>query len=136
MTTPAFKPVSETLQKRNLRYFFRDDELLELARKLAEKSNDTVILEDEKSRATKDYASRIKTVQNEVAAISQRVREGYEFRDVEVRVRLDAPDPGHKTITRLDTGEATVERMTPEEKQMRFAIVDDNASDPPPEEEV
>lgn len=122
----AKKVVRESLQKRNLRYFFTDPERLELGRRLGEKTNEIAILEDEKARATKDYASRIKTVENEVAGISQRVREGYEFRDIDVKVIYDTPEPGKKTIVRLDTKETVeVTGMTTEEKAASQASLAD-----------
>lgn len=116
------KVVRESIIKYNLRYFFTDQEKLELGKRLGEKTNAICQLEDEKSRATKDYGARIKTVENEVAGLSQRVREGYEFRDTECRVIFDTPEPGKKTVIRLDTKEqVSIDAMTNEEKQTSFA---------------
>jgi hypothetical protein len=116
------KVVRESIQKRSLRYFFCDDEKLELARRLAEKHKEVGNLEDERQRANKDYQSRIKGVENDIAILSEKVREGYEFRETEIRVTYDKPEPGKKTIVRLDTKETVgVEVMTNEEKQTSFA---------------
>lgn len=118
----APKVVRESVIKYNLRYFFTDPEKLELGKRLGEKTNQICQLDDEKSRATKDYGARIKTVENEVAGLSQRVREGYEFRDTECRVLFDTPEPGKKTVIRLDTKQqVSIDQMTTEEKQTSFA---------------
>lgn len=114
--------VRTSLQKRSLRYHFTREESFEIARRLAERTNEIATLEDEKSRATKDYTARIKTVENDVALLSQRVREGYEFRDIDVEVKFDTPEPGKKTIIRLDTKEVVeVCAMNSEERQASLA---------------
>lgn len=134
MTTIATPPkprkkkivVREATMKRNLRCTFTRDERLELAQKLAEHHNTLVAVQDEKSRAMKDYASRIKGIENDIGDISRKVTNGYEFRDIDCRVQFDVPEAGKKTIVRLDSKDVVgVESMTHEEKQLPIPAVDE-----------
>ena len=129
-TKPVTPPVivREASIKRNLRWIFTQPEILEISKRLAEKNGAVVTLEDEKKRATKDYAARISTVENEVNDLARKVTNGYEFRDIDCRVVFDLPKPGMKTITRLDTLEQVgVEEMTFPEKQLTIPAVDEAA---------
>lgn len=132
---PAPVVVREATIKRNLRWIFTTPEILEVSKRLAEKNGARVSLEDEKNGATKDYAARIASVENEVSDLSRKVQNGYEFRDIDCRVVFDTPKPGMKTITRLDTMEQVgVEEMSFQEKQMTIPAVDEAAPEKQPED--
>lgn len=133
--TPAV--VREATIKRNLRWIFTSPEILEISKRLAEKNGNVVTLEDEKKRATKDYAARIATVENEVSDLARKVTNGYEFRDIDCRVVFDTPKPGMKTITRLDTMEQVgIEEMTFPEKQLTIPAVDEASPEKQPEDKT
>ena len=125
MSKKPVKVIREAQIKRALRCTFTNSELLELSKRLAEKNTSVASLEEEKSRAMKDYAARIKTVENDVGDLSRKVTNGYEFRDIDCRVLYDTPKPGKKTIIRLDENqEVGVEDMSHEEKQMLIPAVE------------
>jgi hypothetical protein len=133
--SPPAPVVREATIKRNLRWVFTSPEILEISKRLAEKNGAVATLEDEKKRATKDYAARIATVENEVSDLARKVTNGYEFRDIDCRVVFDTPKPGMKTVTRLDTNEQVgVEEMTFPEKQMTIPAVDEASPEKPAEE--
>jgi hypothetical protein len=107
--------------QRSLRHQFTNEELLEVARQLAEASGRRNTLEAEKSAITKQYASSIADVERAIDDKAAKVSQGYEFRMIDCTIKFDFPHPGHKTVVRNDTGEhIDTTAMTAEEKQMKL----------------
>ncbi len=115
-------------EKRNLKYFFKDNEVRDLGKKLAELHETYCTLEADKKRTVKDFDAKLSAVESESGIVTNSIRSGYEYRDIPVTVMMDAPKPGQKTITRDDTGETVaIEEMTWEEKQRELPM-DDKAN--------
>lgn len=98
-------------QTRTLKYTYSQEETLGLSVDLANANNALVALENEKKTFTSQIGAQINEQKERISGLSQKVALGYEFREVECRVDFQTPDPGHKTVTRMDTGECWVETM-------------------------
>ncbi len=115
-------------EKRNLKYFFKDGEIRDLGKKLAELHETYCSLEADKKRTVKDFDAKLSAVEAEAGIVTNSIRSGYEYRDIPVTITLDSPKAGQKTTTRDDTGEiVAVEEMTYEEKQRELPM-DDKAN--------
>ena len=100
------------------KYQFTPVELYHLGETLARETQNAYDLADAKASAMADFAASIKAADKRIADLAQKINNGYEIREIEVSVILDAPRPGVKTFARVDTGEAVREEpMTPEEMQ-------------------
>ncbi|MEN6533817.1 MAG: hypothetical protein ABFD89_09160 [Bryobacteraceae bacterium] len=106
-----------------LTYTFTDPELLELAREQSRVIQEKGVLEKKKSELAKSLGGEIEGKQSRIDKIAECIRSGYEWRDVEIEVRLDSPENGKAEIVRLDTGEVYKTRpMTPDELQLKLDI--------------
>lgn len=84
---------------------------------LTEKMN----LEIEKSSSARHYSDAIKSVDLKIEKQIPIVRDRQIERDVECRIEFNTPEPGKKTVTRLDTMEVIFEgQMTDSECQDLF----------------
>lgn len=88
--------------KMNLRCLLTDEEKLSLGNELADATNDLREIENDKSRVTSDFKARATAVEATISIASNKLRSGYEHRDVECKVQFDDPKPGKKTIYRQD----------------------------------
>lgn len=121
---PAKKKISLSL-----RCNLTDQEKIAAGKELAETTNRLTELENDKSRVVSDFKAKITAEEAQVAMISNKVRSGYEFRDVECVVTYDTPKPGQKEIVRLDTKEVVrVEQMSEAEKQRDLPLEDDEGA--------
>jgi hypothetical protein len=107
--------VLKNSEERYLRYDFTAVETHELSLKLANKTQERSGIEQEKKSVTSQYKSQLDAVVAEVSSLSNKVANGYEMRKVECEVKYHLPEQGKKTITRKDTGEKIIEKMTSEE---------------------
>lgn len=124
-----------------LRCQFTDSEMLELGKQMARAANQKRELESRKAEVTKRLGAEIAEKDTELGKLTERVSQGYEYRNVECGIWLDCPRPGMATTFRLDTMEAINERrMSDSELQaaLDFAggqAAEDQAEDQPDESE-
>jgi hypothetical protein len=101
-----------------VRYEFTVHELRELGAKLAEAAHGANELRRQKATAASNFAASIKSADDVVAGLADKIRNGCETRLGECIVRLDCPRPGLKEYVRLDTGEVVRDApMSPSDMQ-------------------
>ena len=106
-----------------LRYTFSDTEIADAARDLATANRKRTSLEQRKKEVDSAIKAEIEAENSVIARLSNLIGTGFEYRDIEVRIELDTPEPGKKTIIRMDTGEeVAVKPMTDSEKQMSLDL--------------
>lgn len=115
----APKPPKKTEQ--SLRVKFTEDEIVKLARKLAEKNAEAEQAENDKKAVTKQLAAKCDQIAAHVSEISGKINAGMEYRTVQCETTYDDPKPGMKTTRRLDTLEVIEqETMTLAELQQEI----------------
>ena len=97
------KPPKKTEQ--SLRVKFTEEEVVKLARKLAEKNAEAEQAENDKKAVTKQLAAKCEGIAAQVSEISGKINAGFEYRTVQCETTYDDPKPGMKTTRRLDTME-------------------------------
>lgn len=98
-----------------------EDELKEQGKILTELLQDKMDLEIEKSSNNKRFTDLIKAKDVQIEKQIPVVRDRQIERDVECRIEFNHPEPGKKTVTRLDTMEIIFEgQMTDSECQDLF----------------
>lgn len=102
-------------EERYLRYDFTATEIYELSLKLANKTQDKEKKESEKKSIVSQYKSEIDAIISEIQSCSSKVSNGYEMKKVDCKIEYHKPEQGKKTLTRADTGEKIVEKMSSEE---------------------
>lgn len=106
-----------------LQYSFSDPELLDMAREQSRTIQEKGTLERKKSELAKTLAGEIEGKQATIDRISEGIRNGYEWRNIECVIRYDSPRSGMAEIIRTDTGEvAKTRRMTSEELQYQLDL--------------
>lgn len=106
-----------------LMYQFSDQELLDMAREQSRTIQEKTTLEKKKSELAKTLAGEIEGKQGLIDKLSECIRNGYAWRDIECVVQYDSPKPGMAEIVRTDTGEvAKTRRMTADELQYRLEL--------------
>ena len=113
----------------HLRCILTDEEKLSAGRELAESTNQLNEIESDKKRVTDDFKAKASTAEAQIGILSNKLRSGYEFRQVECVVVFDDPKPGEKTVYRTDIkvakkpGEKVdVRTMSEEEKQRQLIL--------------
>jgi hypothetical protein len=97
---------------------FTPEELNERRDEIASAMLEYDRVEAQKKIAAKEYAAVLKTLRTDMSRLARQINRGGEERDVECTLTFHDPEPGFKTITRLDTGEVVrQEPMTDDEKQ-------------------
>lgn len=97
-----------------------EEEMLAAGKQLAEANDDLVQIENLKSEVTATFKAKTTAAEARIGELSRKVRNGYEYRQVDCLVQFDTPDLGMKQTVRTDTNEI-VEKpsgMTDDEKQM------------------
>jgi hypothetical protein len=108
---------------RKLRCVMTGEELLEAGRQLAEATNSLEELDSEKTEIVAEFKAKISAAEAQIASLSNKLRSGYEFRDVACQVAYGVPEPGFKQTTRLDTNEVIeTTPLTEEEKQRLLGL--------------
>lgn len=107
--------VLKNSEERYLRYDFTAPEIYDLSMKLANKTQDKERIESEKKSIVSQYKSQLDALSAEIGSTSNKVANGYEMRKVDCKVEYHKPEQGKKTITRTDTQEKIIEKMTSEE---------------------
>ena len=113
------KPPKKTEQ--SLRVKFTEEEVVKLARKLAEKNAEAEQAENDKKAVTKQLAAKCEGIAAQVSEISGKINAGFEYRTVHCETTYDDPKPVVKTTRRLDTLEVIEqETMTLAELQQEL----------------
>jgi hypothetical protein len=110
---------------RRLRVDFSQEELLELAKQIAEANKRLDSLQDEKKEFSSSIKSRIDATNAEIRVLSDQIHGGYEFRPIDCHWTLNVPDSGKKTLYRDDDG-VVVETvaMTEQELQRTSSVIE------------
>ncbi len=96
-----------------------DAEVADAARDLARANARRQSIEQQKKEVDSQLKSEIEAANTVISRLSTLINTGHEYRNIECRVELDTPEPGKKTIVRLDTGEeVAVKAMTDADRQM------------------
>ena len=110
--------------KRQLEYKFTEAEIKEMSRQLAYECRQVVQLQEQKKEVMSDFKAKIDQKDSLIAALSNNVNNGWEYRSVDCEVEMDTPKKGMKTITRTDTGEEVAkEKMTDDDRQTDLELV-------------
>lgn len=115
METPQTRKTSMLLQCE-----LTDEEMLTAGLELAEANEDFGQIEKEKSEVMATFKAKTTAAEAKIGELSRKVRNGYEYRQVDCLIHFDTPEPGMKQTIRTDTGKAVnkPEKMTDEEKQL------------------
>lgn len=106
-----------------LRCNLTDDEKILAGKELAEQTSKLREIEEEKAQVVSEFKARTTAAEAMITVLGNKIRSGYEFRDVECKTELDDPEPGRKTTYRTDTLEIVrQEEMTEEEKQRELPL--------------
>lgn len=100
------------IERRTLKHVFTEQELLALSEDLAVKNQDLMSVENEKKSVVSGYGSRINEIKEGIGALSNKVANKFEHREVDCEVQYHTPEKGIKTLTRGDTGESFTEKMS------------------------
>jgi hypothetical protein len=107
----------------NIRCDFTAEQLKETADTLAQRLTELDNVREAKRSADKDFNAAIERLAGEVSLLARTYSKGYEMRDVECDIRYNHPEPGKKTIVRMDTSEELrTEDMSWEEKQEELPL--------------
>jgi hypothetical protein len=110
---------------RNLPYRFTDEELLGIGKELAERTEQLTALESDKKRVVSDFAAKIAGKESDISVLTNKIRSGYEYRELPVTEVMHTPKPGLKQIIRDDDGKvAGEERMTNSELQEELQLAE------------
>lgn len=97
---------------------FTEDEMRTIAKQLAHENRNLEEIEAKKKTVNTDFANQIQFSKTSISSLSNKINNGYEFRDVECVTKFNCPNSGKKTITRMDTGEnIDIQDMTAAEMQ-------------------
>ena len=116
--TPEIKKTTQLL-----RCVLTPDETIAAGKELAEATSELKELEEEKSNIVANFKARSTEKEARITVLTNRIRSGYEYRNVECQTTYDSPEEGKKQTVRSDTGEITAtEPMTEEEKQRNLPL--------------
>ncbi len=100
------KPTKETKRiKQNLKYPFTKDEIREHGISLADATAAIAQIEKDFDNIKAEWKARGTAVTAQIASLTNKVRDGFEYRDIECEETYNDPVNGQKTIRRLDTFE-------------------------------
>jgi len=106
-----------TRQYEAIEHRFTPDELRELGAELGRANQQIYDLRTQKANVASSMASSIKDAEAHAAALTLKLNQRFETREVEVTPEYDSPEPGKKTLYRCDTGaELKVMAMTEEDR--------------------
>ena len=96
MSKPIYEPC---------RYQFPPAELCSLADQLARETRLRIETLETRATVVAEFAAQIKGADKRIADLANKYNSRYEMREMECIVLFDKPQPGMKTIVRVDTGE-------------------------------
>lgn len=115
-----------TPQKKYTEYLkcdFSDAEIAEAAKELARANQRRSSIEQQKKEVDSQLKAEIEAQNTSINRLSGLIATGSEYRNVDCRIELDAPEKGRKRVVRLDTNEEVrVVAMTDEDKQMSLEL--------------
>lgn len=112
-----------TKTERFLRCHFTDAELLTISKGMSQAVATRTQTENDKKRMAKEFDARIATYDAEIDLASEKVRSGYECRNIACSVAYNSPRIGMKEIRRDDTGELVeVLQMSASEMQEELPL--------------
>lgn len=127
--TPATR--SPKKSEMQLRVTFTNDELLGIARKLAEANAELGRAEDDKKAVTAQLKAKCDGITARVGELSGKINSGFEYRNVQVETTYDEPKVGLKTTRRLDTLEIVdTEPMSLAERQIDLPLTPAPGTEP------
>lgn len=99
------------------KYSFTEQEMRDIAERLAHKTQELADVEDQKKAVMAEFKERIERISTEIKSSSQKYRAGYEMRDIECEVDRDFKT-GEVRYIRTDTGEiAKTKKMSMADRQ-------------------
>lgn len=117
-----------------VRYAFSRGELLELGDLLARATDAVSDVETRKKEVMADLTADLKRANGHVFSLARKVKDKFEFREVQCIAAYGVPRAGLKTLRRADTGEE-VETMPMDESEMQqgldFGTTAEGAAEPP-----
>ena len=119
------------------KYVFTDQEMRDIAERLAHKTQELTEVEDQKKAVMAEFKERIERISTEIKSSSQKYRAGYEMRDIECEIDRDYKT-GEITYTRCDPGEvAKTKKMSMADRQRHIddVLKDQEEKEPDQEEE-
>ena len=112
-----------------LRCNLTDADKLAYGSDLAATTSDLSALENDKAQIVAEFGARIKAKTASIAVLANKIRMGYEPREVATVIIMDVPKVGWKTSYRLDIGEFVDSRpMDDTEKQHLLAFAEEEAA--------
>jgi hypothetical protein len=106
-----------------VKYTFSQTEIRELGEALAREAQTVFDLRDQKKTVTAELGASIKSAEGRVGALTDKINNGFELREVECMVMMETPRPGMKRIIRIDNNEPLRdEPMTAAEMQGSFGF--------------
>lgn len=103
--------------KRYLKYTFTEEEKKLMGADLAQKFATHTEAEGRLKSVSTQIKSEISTIDGQMASLSEKIRSGYEYQNIECDVTMDY-ERGRVIVTRLDTGEIVEDRaMSADERQ-------------------
>jgi phage host-nuclease inhibitor protein Gam len=107
-------------EKQMCKYEFSENELKEVAERLALQTQKKTEIEDEKKAVLSTYKQRLDQIQMEINKAASQYKNRYEMREIECAVERDFTT-GEIRYIRTDTGQiASTERMSMSDRQMRI----------------
>jgi hypothetical protein len=91
--------------ERFLRCHFTDPELLAISKSMSQAVATRAQTENDKKRMAKEFDARIASLDAEIDLASEKVRSGYECRNIACSITYNSPRIGMKEVWRDDTGE-------------------------------
>lgn len=102
-----------------LKYEYTPDEITAAAHDLAAANHRRDGIEKRKKEVVASLTAEMEEQKAAITRLSELIRMGFEYRDIEVRIELDTPEAGKKRTIRIDTGEeVSVKPMTDTDRQM------------------
>lgn len=123
------KPTPETKKvTQRLRCNLSDEEKINAGKELAEATNELSSIEEDKTQVMADFKAQVTAQEAKVSMLSNKLRSGYELRNVQCEVIFGVPESHQKQTVRLDTNEiVSTETMSEEEKQGNLPLEESNA---------
>lgn len=97
---------------------FDEEELVDIALELAQKTEELEAIESEKKAVVSSFKERAERAQSEIKSCARKYKDGYEMRNIDCEVERNF-STGIVQYIRTDTGEvARTKQMTMAERQM------------------
>jgi len=109
----------------SIKFTFGEGEMRELGQQLARENQAVYDHRKRKKELDAELSASIEAASGRVEALTIKINNGYEMRELEVLHVFDAPRSGMKHVIRLDTGEIIREEaMTIEERQRNLGFTE------------